>query len=86
MRKRTPLLRVLLFVSCVLLLATGGYACYRLVYLPRQAPAEPTLATARVRRGEVVLSVTGSGTVVPAVESELGFETGGYVAEVLVNV
>lgn len=79
--------RMLWIALLVLLLAAGGgYVYSRLTYLPRRASAEPTLATAQVRRGDVVLSVTGSGTVVPAVESDLGFETGGYVAEVLVNV
>jgi RND family efflux transporter MFP subunit len=83
MRKRT------LWISLLILLvlaAAGGYAYYRLTRLPRQAQTQPTLVTAQVRRGNVVLSVSGSGTLVPAVESDLGFETGGYVAEVLVNM
>lgn len=82
MRKRMLWLSLLILV----LAAGGGYAYYRLAYLPHQVPSAPTLATAQVRRGDVVLSVTGSGTVVPATESDLGFETGGYVAEVLVTV
>jgi HlyD family secretion protein len=71
----------------VLVLATGGgYACYRYVYRPGHEPVEPTIATAQVRRGDLVVSVSGSGTLSPASEVELGFQTGGYLDEVLVEV
>jgi len=64
----------------------GGYAYYTYVYLPGQEPVEPVIATAQVSRGDLVVSVSGSGTLVPASEADLGFETGGYLDEVLVEV
>ena len=53
-------------IIVLLLLAGGGYAYYRTVYLPGQETAEPTITTAQVRQGDLVISVSGSGTVVPA--------------------
>jgi HlyD family secretion protein len=64
----------------------GGYAYYTYVYLPGQEPAEPVIATAQVSRGDLVVSVSGSGTLSPASEVDLGFGTGGYLDEVLVEV
>jgi RND family efflux transporter MFP subunit len=73
-------------IIVLMLAGSGGYAYYRLVYLPRQAATEPTIATTQVRRGDLVISVSGSGTLIPAAESDLGFQTAGYVDEVLVQV
>jgi len=71
----------------VLTLATGdGYVYYNTVYLPSQEPPEPTIATAEVQRGDLIVSVSGSGTLSPASEVDLGFESGGYLDEVLVEV
>jgi HlyD family secretion protein len=64
----------------------GGYAYYTYVYLPGQEPVEPVIATAQVSRGDLVVSVSGSGTLSPASEVGLGFETGGYLDEVLVEI
>jgi len=68
------------------LAAGGGYAYYTRVYLPGQEPAEPAIATAQVRRGDLVISVSGSGTLVPASEMDLGFQSAGYLDEVSVEV
>jgi HlyD family secretion protein len=70
----------------LLLLAGGGYAYYRTVYLPGQEMAEPTIATAQVSQGDLVISVSGSGTLVPASEIDLGFQSEGYLDQVLVEV
>jgi HlyD family secretion protein len=66
--------------------AGGGYAYYTYVYLPSQVVPEPTIATSQVIRGDLVISVSGSGTLVPASEIELGFQSAGYLDEVLVDV
>ena len=70
----------------LLLLAGGGYAYYRTVYLPGQETAEPTITTAQVSQGDLVVSVSGSGTLVPASEIDLGFQSEGYLDQVLVEV
>jgi HlyD family secretion protein len=64
----------------------GGYAYYTYVYLPSQVVPEPTIATSEVVRGDLVISVSGSGTLLAASEIELAFKSGGYLDEVLVEV
>jgi multidrug efflux pump subunit AcrA (membrane-fusion protein) len=44
------------------------------------------LQTATVRRGDIVLYASGTGTLIPAAEASFGFETSGQVVEVLVGV
>jgi HlyD family secretion protein len=68
------------------LAAGGGYAYYALVYNPGQASVEQVITTAQVQRGDVVISVSGSGTLVAASEVTLGFEESGYLAEIYVAV
>ena len=74
-------------VLIVLMLAAGGgYAYYALLYKPGQESPEPVIATTQVSRGDVVISVSGSGTLVAASEATLGFEVSGYLEEVYVAV
>jgi len=68
------------------LAAGGGWAYYTYVYQPGQALEETSISTAQVTRGDLVISVSGSGVLAPATESDLGFQTGGYLDEVLVEV
>jgi HlyD family secretion protein len=77
------------WIGLIILLALaggGGYAYYALVYKPGQQLSEPTIATTQVRQGDVVISVSGSGTLVPTSEVNLGFESSGYLEEVAVAV
>ena len=70
----------------VLALAGGGYAYYSYVYLPSQEVTEQIITTAQVSRGDVVVSVSGSGTLSAASEVDLGFQSEGYLDEVLVEI
>ena len=70
----------------LVLAAGGGYAYYSLVYSPGQASVDQVITTARVQQGDVVVSVSGSGTLVAASEVTLGFEESGYLEEVYVAV
>jgi len=77
------------WIGLIILLALaggGGYAYYNYVYLPGQEVFEETITTAQVRQGDLVVSVSGSGALSPASEIDLGFETGGYLDQVLVEV
>ncbi len=65
----------------------GGGWYYYTRYLPAQrSAAEETIQTTRVRRGSLIISVGGSGTLMPGAEADLGFSSGGVVSEVLVEV
>ena len=77
------------WIGSIVLLALavgGGYTYYNYVYLPGQEVVEETITTAQVRQGDLVVSVSGSGTLSPAAEMDLGFESEGYLDEVLVEV
>jgi len=73
-------------VVVLALVAGGGYAYYKIVYLPSQAVVEEVITTAQASRGDLVVSVSGTGTLSPASQIELGFQNEGYLDEVLVAV
>jgi HlyD family secretion protein len=68
------------------LVGGGGYAYYHYIYLPGQVSPAPAIVTTQVHRGDLVVSVSGSGTLSPASEMDLGFQEGGYLEKVLVEV
>jgi RND family efflux transporter MFP subunit len=78
--------RTWIFVCAVfLLVAGGGYAAWaRRVARGEESP-EPTLQAVAVTRGDILVTVAGSGELVPAAELELAFRTGGVLDEVLVE-
>ena len=47
---------------------------------------EPTIATAQASRGDLIISASGSGTLIPASETALGFRSGGVLTELLIEV
>ena len=72
--------------ASVLVLGGGGF-----VYLNNRngstsAETESTLQTARVRQGDLIVLASGSGTMIPASELELGFGASGSIAELNVQV
>jgi len=73
-------------LAIIALAAAGGYTYYQNILLPADTPSEPTLATATVQHGDIVVSVDGMGTLLPSTETKLSFKVGGYVSEVLAEV
>jgi HlyD family secretion protein len=75
-------------VLVVVLLAAGagGVYYYRNGYANAQATEEKPLQTATVRSGSIIISASGAGTVIPAAQVELGFQSGGLLTELLVEV
>ncbi|MGD2177590.1 MAG: efflux RND transporter periplasmic adaptor subunit [Anaerolineae bacterium] len=74
-------------IIVLVLAAGGGYFAYTRTYgAQAQQPPEPTMETATVTQGDIVLTVDGSGELIPADELELSFRTGGRIADVLVEV
>lgn len=70
----------------LILAAAGGYYYYNTVYLPTQTPEGPSIQTTKVRQGDLIISATGAGEVVPASEIGLGFDTGGMLTAMAVEV
>ncbi len=74
-------------IAMVALLAGGGGWYYYYQYLPAQTSAAgETIQTARVRQGDLLISATGSGTLIAAQEVDLGFNSGSVLTEVLVEM
>ena len=74
-------------LAVVVLVSAGGYAYYQMEYLPSQEQTdEPGLQTATIRRGDIVLYASGSGTLIAASEASFGFGVSGQVKEVYVSV
>ncbi|MCX7683256.1 MAG: efflux RND transporter periplasmic adaptor subunit [Anaerolineae bacterium] len=82
MKKR----RLWIMILMSLLLGGGGYVMYTR-YFPQagEEQAEPTLQTAMVTQGDLVVTADGSGELVPAVELEVGFRVGGTLSEMRVR-
>jgi HlyD family secretion protein len=70
----------------VLVVGAAGYAYYRLAYRPTQAVRSPAIETAVVRRGDLILSASGTGTLIARDEISPSFGTGGTVTAVDVAV
>ncbi len=88
MRKRKTWL---ISIVVLLLVAGGGYAVYVRYFSPASLamsdePPESTLETATVTQGDIVLTVDGSGELVPAAELDLTFRASGVLGEVLVEI
>ena len=79
--------RWLYIVLVIALLATagGGYYYYTNVFADPETEDEPQIQTTRARRGDLVISATGAGTVIPAIEIRMGVETGGLLTELNVQ-
>jgi len=75
-----------ILLAVVILAGGGGYAYYRMVYLPNQTTDKPTLQTATARQGDLVIYASGTGTLVPAAESSFGFSANGQVFKIDVKV
>jgi RND family efflux transporter MFP subunit len=84
-RSRFPRRNILLALL-VLILASGagGYALWKKNQTPAQA-TESEMQTATVRRGDLKIYATGTGTLIANGEAAFGFSASGTVEEVLVN-
>ncbi len=86
---RTPRLPARLrwiVLGLLMVAAAAGFAYYKLVYVPAHTTTTAAMQTATVRTGSLVISATGSGTLVSQDEVDLAFQSGGTVTEVDVNV
>ncbi len=82
--------RTLWILLIILLVFTvgGGYYYYTNIYTQDRVTqtGQAEIRTAPVRQGDLVISVGGVGTLLPAVEVSLGFETSGILAGTDVHV
>lgn len=75
-------------ITLLVLLATvgGWYTYYNTTYLPAQTAVETEpLQTAKVRRGDLIVSASSVGTLVPVQEAAVGFPSNGTLIELRVQ-
>lgn len=73
--------RAVIIVVILLVVGGVGYATY---WLGNRPPTSQKLETVTVQRGEIMATVSATGSVAPAREVTLTFKSGGRVAKVLV--
>lgn len=80
--------KILIFAVIILVLAGGVYGLFywRQGTQTAQAQQDEVLNTTRVRQGEIIISATGLGTIIPQAEMDLSFETSGKIADIYVAV
>jgi RND family efflux transporter MFP subunit len=81
---RKPLFWILVIVFIAA--AAGGYYYYRQTATTAEAASATPLQTATIRRGNLVISASGTGSVISEDETQLGFENGGSLAQLIVDV
>lgn len=75
----------IVFIGFLLAAVIGG-AWYFTQSPAADETAIPTLQTTKVRTGDLVVTASGAGTVVPAAQVDLAFRTGGVLTELNVAV
>ena len=82
--------RVAVVVVIVLIALTavgaGGWYYYSQKVQAQTANGEETVQTATVRRGNLIVAASGTGTLVPTAELDVSFSSGGLLTEVPVAV
>ena len=81
---KKPLFWILIVI--VLAAAGGGYYYYRQSTTTAKAANSTPLQTATVKRGNLVISASGTGSVISESEIQLGFEYSGVLAQLNVVV
>jgi RND family efflux transporter MFP subunit len=70
----------------IILVIIGGYTYYSKIYVTAKSTNGSNIQTAIARRGNLVLSAGGTGTLIANSEASFGFETSGQVTQVYVKV
>jgi HlyD family secretion protein len=78
--------KILIFLIFAAILIGAGYIYYRAQYLPAQAAPVEEIQTARVRKGDIRITASGGGNLVPATEINLGFRNSGVLTELNVGI
>jgi HlyD family secretion protein len=77
---------VILIISVIALLITAGWYYYYQDNASTQSASSVEVLTEVVRRGDLTLSASGTGTLIAQTDASFGFETNGQVTHVYVKV
>ena len=85
-KKRQPRWLFIVLPLVVIALAAGGWYFFGNRETAATAQATPALQTAKVRTGDITITASGSGNLLPASETALAFRSSGVLAEVAAQV
>ena len=85
-KKRQPRWLFIVLPLVVVALAAGGWYSFGNREAAATAQATPALQTAKVRTGDITITASGSGNLLPASETALAFRSSGVLAEVAAQV
>jgi RND family efflux transporter MFP subunit len=77
---------LIIIAAVILLITASGFGYYSQVYLPAQATPAPTLNTTKVRTGDISITASGAGSILPNTKESVGFRVGGVLSELTVAV
>src|SRR4051812_19524968 len=79
--------RIVIFLAAAIVLGVGGWFAYqRFVVQPQAQAQQPSYETAAVDRGNILSTVSATGSIEPQAEVSLLFRSAGTVNNVLVVV
>ena len=78
--------RTWIILTILIAAMSSGYFYYRATAVVEAEDVAQEIQTTTVRQGDITISATGAGTVIPATEIALSFPTGGVLEELLVAV
>jgi multidrug resistance efflux pump len=76
----------ILWIIFLAVVAAAGYTYYVNQYLPAQAAPAPSMQTAKVRAGDILVVTNGVGNLFPSEQVELSFRSSGVLAEVNISL
>src|SRR5260221_1310054 len=84
---KTSIWRITIAIAVAILIGVGGYIYLRVTSRrPTNTTTQNTLQTAKATVGNLVLFASGTGTIIPAAESKLSFNSSGQVSDIAVKV
>jgi len=86
-RSSSPRSKTIVILAIVTILAVvGGYTYYQKTFQLTQTTNESDSGIAVATRGNLILSASGSGTLIAQTDANFGFDTSGQVTQVYVKV
>ncbi len=78
--------KAVILIGILILLATSGFAYYKLVYQPAQVEPEQAYNTTKVRTGDISITASGVGSILPSQKVTIGFPINGSLSEINVKL
>lgn len=73
-------------IAAVIVVALSAVVFFSLTQSEKKAAKETPLQTATVRQGDIIVSASGAGTLIPATEVDVSFQSGGLLTSIDVRV